>query len=277
MRRSVALLLLPALLVLSGCFQVFSTLTVRPDGSAQLVERITAEGAMAMGLMGMNDLTSGTSSFETRAVSLGEGVELVSVEEEVVPGAITYVVTYNVADVNALVYSFSDAVDPDAVGESIMGGGMTEEPSMADGEDEGMDMDEGEPPYRFAFTPGQTATLEVIVPEGGAGPGEFDTSRMGGGETDEENYKQALVLLGTMAMHFEVAVDGELVSADRGWAEDNTVTLSSIQMGELMTYARDEITDGNVDDYIARQDPTVDLDLPGLRTVAPGTVTVRFR
>lgn len=276
MRRLALFALLPFALLLSGCFQVFSTLTVRSDGSAQLVERITAEGAMAMGLMSMNDLASGTSSFEARAASMGEGVELVSVEEEVAPGSITYVVTYNVPDVNALAYSLADAVDTDAVGESIMGGGMTEDPSMADGEED-MEMEDGEPPYRFAFTPGQPATLEVMVPEGAAGPGEFDTSQMGAGETDEENYKQALVLLGTMAMHFEVQVDGELVDVDRGWAEDNTVTLSSVQMGQLLTYARDEITDGNVDDYIARQDPTVDMDIPGLRYVAPGTVTVRFQ
>ncbi len=116
-----------------------------------------------------------------------------------------------------------------------------------------------------------------MVPEGAAGPGEFDTSQMGGGESEEDSYKQALVLLGTMSMHFEVAVDGELVDADRGWADGNTVTLSSVQMGELLTYAQDEIADGNVDAFIQRQDPTADLEIPGLRYVAPGTVTVRFQ
>ena len=96
-------------------------------------------------------------------------------------------------------------------------------------------------------------------------------------EAEEDSYKQALVLLGTMSMHFDVQVEGELVDASRGWSDGNTVTLSSVQMGDLLTYAQDEIVGGNVDDFIARQDPSVDVDLPGLRTVAPGTVTVRFR
>ena len=302
MRRLRLLAFLPLALLLSGCFQIFSTLTIRSDGSAQIVERITAEGAMAMGLMMMDEIPGdGRSSFERRADRLGEGVTFVSVEEEVVPGQITYIVTYDVADVNELVYAYTDAVDTDAVGESIMGGGMTEDPSMEGAmpcdpdvedcegtraEDPGMDdegtiEDDGETPYRFAFTPasaGRPAALQVIVPEGGAGPGDLDMSEMGrGAETEEDSYKQALVLIGTMSMHFEVRVDGALVGTDRGWTHGNTVTLSSVQMGELLTYAQDEIVGGNVDDFIARQDPTVDVDLPGLRYVAPGTVTVQFR
>jgi len=303
MRRLVLLAFLPLVLLLSGCFQVFSSLIVHPDGRAIIVERITVEGAMAMGMMAMEEIPGdGRSSFERRADGLGEGVTFVSVEEELAPGRITYIVTYDVADVNELVYAYSDAVDPETVGQSIMGGAMgTEDPSMegttpcdpdwdedcigSRTENPGMDeeerMDDGEPPYRFAFTPasgGQPASLQVIVPEGAAGPGDLDMSQVGPGmETEEDSYKQALVLLGTLSMHFEVVVDGELVDADRGWAEDNVVTLSSVQMGELLTYARDEIADGNVDAFIDRQDPAADLDIPGLRYVAPGTVTVRFR
>ena len=304
MRRLAPFAALPLAVLLSGCFQIFSTLTVRPDGSAVVVERVTAEGAMAMGLMAVGQ-AGGSNSFEARASSLGEGVTLASVEQTYAPGSVTYVVTYDVADVNQLAYDLSDAVSPDEMGESIMGGVLTgdDEETGAEWEEdwdddevvsdeievEGDEEGEGEieagdeasAPYRFAFEPASgagPATLQITVPEGAAGPGDLDASQMGGGgDSEEDTFNRLLVLFGTMTMRFDVAVNGTLVEADRGWADGARVTLSDVQMAPLLEYARDEIADGDVQAFLDARTQSEDVDIPGLRAVAPGTVTVRFR
>ena len=320
MRRLAPAAVLPLALLLSGCFQVFSTLTVRPDGSAQLVERITTEGTMAMMLMAGDDLMTAfdmdgdstmaeedevsdeealRSRFAGRAASFGAGVTVASVVEELAPGELTYVVTYDVPDVNALVYSFSDAADP----ESFFSGGSSGE---MDGEveaieavpaDGGVDttgdsefFDEpgdseveeadDDAPFRFAFTPatgGAPATLRVTVPDQPLDMEDMDLEKLTSSDDPQQELKTAYVLVGRMEMRFDVAVEGELVSADRGWTEGNRVTLSALQMGEVLDVLRRQEDLGDMGALFAGQDPAEGVDLPGLRFAGAGPLDIRFQ
>ena len=329
MRRLPLAAALPLALLLSGCFQVFSTLTVRPDGSAQLTERITMEGTMAMmmmaggGIMSAFEMDDDTAAAEEltpeetlrrrfvgRAGSLGDGVTVASVVEELAPGQLTYVVTYDVPDVNAFAYTLSDAIDPEAMlnggsseqtddeeweveeiedwemeevpadgGMDVIGDGeILDEPDAADRvEIEEADEDE---PFRFAFTPataGGPATLRVTVPDQPLAMEDLDLGQLGASDDPDQELKTAYVMVGRMSMRFDVAVEGELVSADRGWTDGNRVTLSALQMGEVLNLMRSQEDPSDIGSLLAGQDPADGIDIPGLRFAGSGPIDIRFR
>lgn len=278
MRRLPLLLVLPALLLLSGCFQVFSTLTVRTDGSAQLVERLSFEGMAAMAMMEgftmMDDSTkTAESGFESRAETLGDGVTLSSVERIIEPGQLTYVVTYDVPDVSALAYSFEEASNPDGIQALSFG---------ADEGDNGMEeMGTDSTAYRFAFEParnGQPATLSISVP--GSRMSMLDDikqNEMNLSEDSAREFDSAMVMMGRAQMEFTLAVDGELVSADAGWTDGNRVTLTEMTMADFMTFAKAQVESGDYAPLLQITSESGAIELPGLRAVAPGTVTVQFQ
>ena len=101
-------LLLTAALVLGGCFQTEAVLTVRPDGSATLVEATRAEGVAALGMLRQPPPPLGDAALaaglETGA--LGPGVRLVEVRDSAAFGSATRTLVYAVDDVGALAYRF---------------------------------------------------------------------------------------------------------------------------------------------------------------------------
>ncbi|MEO0559926.1 MAG: hypothetical protein AAF170_17295 [Bacteroidota bacterium] len=283
MRRFALLALLPLVLALSGCFQVFSTLTVRPDGSAQLVERMTFEGMAAAGMMGMmrmqpdsTDEDDEMAGFEARASTLGEGVTFQSAERLVEPGQLVYVVTYDVADVSTLQYSFSDAANPDGLEELLS---FDESDEMTETPDETA-------LYHFGFeaaSDGQPATLSITIPDSAAVPmlDEMDpdemTEQMAQSENFAREYDSAMIMMGRARIQLSVAVDGELVSTDGGWADGNVVTLSEMTMSEFLPFAREQAEAGTLASVATLRETGAPIDVPGLRALPPGTVTVRFQ
>ena len=104
-------------------------LTVRPDGSATLVETTRAEGVAALALLraapyprrtveapvgeALPETTTDSTDLGGAGRMLGEGVRLTQVADAVEPGAATRTKTYAVADVSELYYVFGrgDALD----------------------------------------------------------------------------------------------------------------------------------------------------------------------
>ena len=97
-------LLLVAALALGGCFQTEAVLTVRPDGSATLVETTRAEGVAALTLLDAG--MPGSDLADGERLPLGPGVRLVSATDSVAPGSATRRLVYEVSDVGGLVYRF---------------------------------------------------------------------------------------------------------------------------------------------------------------------------
>lgn len=88
--------------VLAGCFQTDAVLTVRPDGSAQLVETTRAEGyagalLLRTGVVAPEDAVS-------HAAVQGAGVRLDTMLQTAEPGALTRTLVYEIDDVAALRY-----------------------------------------------------------------------------------------------------------------------------------------------------------------------------
>ena len=281
MRRFATLLLLPVLLVLSGCFQVFSTLTIQSDGSAQLVERVTLEGMAAASMMGVlgfraDSLDNELAGFEARAATLGDGVTFQSFEKVIEPGQLTYVVVYDVADVSALQYSFSDAANPEGLDDLFS---FDESEEMAEVPAE-------EALYRFGFeaaSGSQPATLSIVVPDSAGTPmldemnPEEMTDQMAASENVSQEFDSAMIMMGRARIQFSVVVDGELVDADGGWVDDNRVTLSEMTMSEFLPFVREQAEAGTLASLVSLRDETTPIDVPGLRAMPPGTVTVRFQ
>lgn len=106
---------------LTSCFQSENTITVNKDGSGTIVEetvfgeqmQMMIQMAEAQGGQAANPLDQMTdkTKAETRAKTMGEGVELVGIEKINANGKIGVRTTYKFADINKLKYSSAGALD----------------------------------------------------------------------------------------------------------------------------------------------------------------------
>ena len=266
-----ARLLVAALaLVLSGCFQISSVLTVRPDGSATLRDEVTLSGFALMALEeaaeeGGEDPEEmfARADFEKRAAALGDGVALVSLE----PSEGGYVAVYSVADVRRLRFSTPSLPSDDDDGTEADGG------PLGDGVD-----------LTFAFEEGDPATLRVVVPKPEPSKDEApeaDADGMVETEDDVDPADQARMMgmmrsfFGDARMTVQVEVEGEIVETTSAYADGSTVTLFDLPMSALFDLIEEEPELLEADDDEAALARLRAME--GVRMEGPGTVRVRFR
>lgn len=244
---------------LSGCFQMASLLTVRPDGSATVAETFTFS-EQALSFMTMAD-TAGTgladrAQLEARAAALGPGVRLLSVKTD----KDSYTATYGVDRVADLRYT------------------PPSPPSGDDGPGGRAEPDRAEAPYTFAFTPGAAGmphTLVVTVPDTDPVQTADDPE-----PADPAQQQQALAmaraLLGDARATIRVAVAGEIVETDAAFADGEAVTLADIQMGVLFDLLAEHPELMGAQDAPMGEIARLADGRDGLRVQVPGAVTVRF-
>ena len=258
------LVLLTLAVVLSGCFQISSLLTVRPDGSATLRDEVTLSGFALIALqeaaeMGdeATDEMFGASMFEERAAALGEGVRVVSTELS----DDGYVAVYAVPDVAALRFS-SPSI-----------------PSDGDDDDDGTGVAEVE--LAFAFESGDPSTLRIIVPK----PESEKPDDEEAGVSERPESEDEARMIGMMRSFFDdarmtvrVAVEGEIVdtTAPAGAVEGATVTVFDIPLAAVFDVMEEDpgLMTGAADDQ-AVMDRLAEME--GVQLQRPGTVRVRFR
>ena len=253
--RFLAVLL--AAVVLSGCFQIRSVLTVRPDGSASLRDEVTLSGLALMALMD-EDPDDGESpldraAFEDRAAELGEGVTLASFE----PREDGFVAVYEVPDVEAFRYSTPDLPTGDGPSET----------------DDPVD-------FSFLFEEGDPATLRVVIPK--PEPDEKAKGEDIPGQTqDPAEAERALrmmrAFLEDARMTVALELEGEVVETTATYRDGSTVTLLDLPIDALLDAFEDDpalLQDGPPD-----ADAFYDLigEMDSVRIERPGTVRVRFR
>lgn len=261
-----AALVLALGLALTGCFQIHSTITVRPDGSAVVEDRIELSGMMAEMMMAADEGGKGSgvnkARLQARAAALGEGVTLLGVVES----GTGYTARYGVPDVRVLRFTTADpdlGDDPDA-------------PTVAD---EAVDL-------TFDFEPGETATLRILVPESGGpeadDPGADDPGADGENEETDpaetaRNLRMARALLGDARMTVAVVLDGEVVETDAAYADGATVTVFDVLFDTLFDVVeeRPDLLRGNAPPFDELREVVGDRD--GIAIQPPGTVTVRFQ
>jgi hypothetical protein len=261
--RSAAALLALAL-PLAGCFQIASTLTVRPDGSAVLRDRVDLSGMAVLALMDEEEGKSGVDKarLRARAAALGPGVTLMALEER----EAGFTAVYAVPDVGQLQYTVPDLPLGEDDGDETVA-------------DESLDLS-------FAFDAGSPSVLQIIVPEDGASdeaapdgaPADGGDEPMTAAERAEaaQGIRLARALLGDARITVEVAVEGDVVESDAAYRDGSTVTVYDLEFDALFDVAEEnpELMEGG--------EPTPDrlrallTGREGVQLEEAGTVTVRF-
>ena len=216
-----ACLLLALAVSLTGCFEIASVLTVRPDGSATLRDEVTLSGMALLALREADEDGEDPFADESlgqRAEALGPGVRLLGVERS----DDGYVATYAVDDVRAIRYGPPGL--PDEAGDDAS-------PIPGAGED-----------IRFLFsTDGGAATLRVVVPK----PAPEKPEPTGAVASDEDllGDEFGAEMLGMMGSFFEgarvrlaVAVDGEVEETNAAYAEGSEVTLIDLPFDAVLAF-----------------------------------------
>lgn len=257
MRLLHSLALVAVACALTGCFEIASTLSVRPDGSAVLTDRVEVSGMGALALADADGKGGGLDKahFQARATALGDGVTLVSVERR----ETGFTAVYAVPDVRRLRYTAPDL----PLGEDDEDRTLADESLM----------------LSFEFDPGDPAALRVVVPEEVAG-GEGAPDE--GPVTDDELREARRVLeiarslLGDARMAVEVVVEGDIVDTDAAYVDGSTVTVYDVQFGSLF----DAIAENP--ELMREGAPPTDMMLSllagreGVQIEEPGVVQIRF-
>ena len=244
-------------LPLAGCFQIASVLTVRPDGSALLRDRVTLSGMAALALLEGEKGGGGVDKarLQARAAALGPGVTLVALDER----EDGFTAVYSVPDVGRLRYTVPDLpVGEDDGDETIA--------------DEGLDL-------TFAFDAGAPSALRIVVPEDeGTADSDEGAGPMSAAARAEaaQGLRIARALLGDARVTVEVAVEGRVVETDAAFVDGSTVTVYDLGFDALFDALEEN------PELIGEGTPPVGrlrallTGREGARLQEPGTVTVQF-
>ena len=250
LRRALRPALLVAAVALAGCFDIVSTVVVRPDGSALVRDSVAFSG---MGDLFGDAAVPDKEALRVRAASLGEGVTLVGMADH--DGG--YTAIYAAPDVGALRYSLPDLAlgdDPDA------------ETTFGDAFD-----------LAFAFERGDPATLRIVVPEGrGADsePAAQPTAEEVAGA--ERGVRVARALLGDARVEVHVEVEGRVVESDAAFRDGSAVTLAAFDVGEVFDALGGTPWMASLTPPSPRQLRALLAGRDDVRLQGSGVVTVRF-
>ena len=199
-----------ALVGLSGCLEIESTISVNKDGSGQLSER-TVLGAQMIAMMNMGGGEDGKDPFaqyseeslKEKAASYGEGVEFVEVKKEEKDGSVIFTSVFKFADISKFKFTPGSAMPNN-------------------------DKPKGEELQMFSFDDG-VLTISVPDPskeEMGMGLGKEDMS--------EEEMAMAAPMFAGLKIAAKLVFEGGIEATNATYVEGNTVTLMSMDFDELV-------------------------------------------
>lgn len=210
------LLLALAAAVFPSCMTIDSLISVNPDGSGTITDKvILKEAAKSMMNMaadsGVNPLLD-EKSYKERAKKLGAefvGVKKIDGKDDAVEA------TYKFADISKIKYTPSD-------------GGMNQD-----------EEEEADEPMTFEFTAGSPAKLKVITPK------DFHNMKEGMNQGDEEGGEAAdamgdamLAMMAPMfkdmKMRARIKCGSEIVKTDATISKNNEVILMFIDFGKVL-------------------------------------------
>lgn len=214
-------------LLLPGCLQSETTITLQKDGSGTVVEQTTL-GAQMLGMLEQFAAMGGENAKDpvaemfseekakAKAAKMGEGVTFVKSEPVKAGESKGAKVTYKFADINKLKVSPGD--------------GMSDMSPMAGAP--GAPPKQEQKPVSFNYAGGKL-TVTMPDPEKPAA----DTPKPEGAP-DLENNPQAEAMmkqmLGDMKMSFKLVVEPGIAETDATHHEGKTITLMEMEMGKLL-------------------------------------------
>lgn len=265
---------LGAALLIAGCMNVSSTLTVRPDGSGILTERFVLNADMARMVQGLASLDStGTaqdpfSEAELRAEADSlPGMHLQSYTRIDDATSRGYEATYRFENLNDVPF---DPGPDDLMPDEDMG-------PTGDGPLDLMSA------MRFTFAPGAPATLTVHLP--------FDTTEvssdaaMPGTASDDEDppseteMEMMRAMMANAGFRIVVTIDGEIVETNATHRDGATITLLEMDFGTLAQDSTAFREMMRMSSSPTGPDASIDRlnSFPGMTVEPQETVTVRFQ
>lgn len=265
--RLTVLLLVAALVV--GCMNMSSTLTVRPDGSGTVSERLTVSPEFAKMMRKMQQMNDSTSSsgalfseeeIQARADSI-PGLHLKSTEMISGPEGEGYEAIYRFDNLNEVQLNPS----PDDV--------LPERPEDQNEEDAPFDLLSE---VDFSHTPGSPATLSITMPRSEEQDVGVDTP--GEGPPSDQQVQMMRDMMSDSGFRLAVTVEGEIVETNASHRSESTITLMEMDFGTLTqdSSAFRKVVSGNQQSVSSRA--TIDSlnALPGITIEPEETVTIRY-
>lgn len=234
------------LLVLSGCFQSSSVLTVRADGTATLRDEVTLSGMALMAVGQSDEPAFDVSESEARAVALGGGARLRSFEAR----EDGYTAIYDIEDVGAVTLG-PPAGSPDEVGVLSVS---------------------------FDFDAGDASVLRILVPK----PSPPKPTPPSEEQEDDDSELGAQMLgmmrgmLGDARLTMAVEVEGEVIDSNAASRDGTRVTILDLPFVAIL-----DAMDENPALAESASDPSsrmAELNaIDGVLIPTPGTTRIRFR
>jgi hypothetical protein len=269
-----ALSLLLAALLVAGCMNVSTTLTVRPDGGGTITERLTLNPEAARMMQSMSQALDSTgapqelfSEEELRAEADSvPGLALQSytrIDDETGTG---YEAVYSFDDLNAAQFDPGPGdVMPDGAAAPTEEGGLDLMSEMS-----------------FDFSPGAPATLTIHMPQDPATE-RMDEGRAPVATTDGPpsgaDMEMMRALVQDAGFRLAVTIDGQIVETNATHRSGDTITLMAMDFEALAqdsTAFRELMTMSNEEPAPAAAIDRLNA-LPGVTVEPQETVTIRFR
>lgn len=277
-RRTFALIVAAA--VVAGCMNISSTLTVGPDGSGTITERLTLNPQFAMMMQKMKQMGDSTATSDQlfteeevrEEADARPGMQIETVE--VISGfdGEGYEAVYAFDNVNDINYNPSpdDALPDEAADEAG---------------DEG-----GDGPFELlsavdvSFSPGSPATLTLHMPRDTTEDGEaeedaFSLEGPGDGDTSEQEMQMVREMMKDAGINLSITIDGEIVETNATHRSGDTITLMDMDFGKVAEDSTAFYRLMRSEEESLSPEAAIDSlnALPGMTIEPQETVTVRFR
>jgi hypothetical protein len=258
MKKNKSLILMLSIAVLlSGCFQVHRTITVKKDGSGTIEEKflVTTEMGENMGGMNLNDV----EKLKADAVTFGENVSYVSSKEIEENGLKGYMAVYTFDDITKL------ALETNLAAKAMQGTGMPAEKEY----------------ITFDFNKGKTSQLSIILPPIKEESESEEYMEEAGEPLSEEDQQQAIDMVKAMykgmKLSFNIKFDGRITNSNATYKDGNVVTISEMDFDEMMTneeYLKIFSSSDNVNEKEMKDKMQ---NAPGFKNEMNEKVTVEFK
>ena len=275
------LMLAVALVVATGCMQIENTVTIRPDGSGTISERVVISPQMSMMMESMASMDSSAdasgqmfSEEDVRDRDPYPGTQLDDVTMIDDMSGRGYESVYTFSDIREV--TFRPSSPAEVMPEDAQSGGKMKIDNSGSGMLKELDME---------FTPGAPATLLVRIPrdatadepdeEMEGGEMEMEGDADGPDMSDPQQLRMLRMMFRDARFRVAVNVEGDIVETNATHRSGNTVTLFDFNFGEMVqdTSALRQFMEFSEKE---NTDPSEISDLPGVTVEDQEEITIRF-
>lgn len=273
MKTLYSLLSLVATFCLSGCLQVDSLITVKPDGSGTVTQTVMMSKAaveqiksMAGGLGGDKDAAAkpfdlmDEAKLKAAAEKMGEGVTFDSAKKVTTDSSEGYTVIYKFADISKLKLN----QNPSGAMPDVGGGGKSEEKEEF---------------VTFQFTKGFPSPSKLVIntPVKDVKKGEEKKKPEGGEGMEEMAMQMMQQMFKDMKVSIAVQVEGQIADTDAEYVDGKRVTLLEVDFNKLLADPAKLKEMSKAQPDTLEETKALLKGVPGIKVEGKQSVSIRFQ